>query len=295
MRLWCVVLVVIGLLFAGALIAHGAVGAIWTTLNNCGTPEQDINHYYVGEIVYINGSNFVAGIYDWAITGQPGGASCDPKITVASGTVTITNVSGVWSCEVQYDPGTDPPLLGAECLTCAQFDPTCTLDGTFCFPAYTVQPDDCGEYTVDVGKKNDNYGVVGFPITLTVSGLTDLLITQPKLEQWFGGTYQSLGTLTVAVEARLDYEITAYCTVTPTPVPAFDGDPLRFEYPAGGGTWTVLPEWPGSVDLPGFSGSPNDPSGEEIDYPVQINLLELGDREGGETFTFTIHVVLSEL
>jgi len=159
---------------------------------------------------------------------------------------------------------------------------------------------------VDVGIKAGQLTYTGTidgpsctPVTLdlTVSGLTDLTITQPKLEQWFGETYQSLGTLTVTVAASLDYEITAYYTVTPTPTPAFTGDPLRFEYPAGSGTWTVLPEWPGSVDLLlyGFSGSANTPSGETIHYPVQISLLRLGDREGGETFTFTIHVVLSKL
>ena len=135
------------------------------------------------------------------------------------------------------------------------------------------------------------------PVTLdlTVDGLTDLTITQPKLEQWFGGTHQSLGTLTVTVKASVDYEITAYYTVTPTPTPAFDGDPLRFEYPSV--TWTVLPKWPGSVDLLdyGFNGIANTPSGETFEYPVQIDLLKLGDREGAETFTFTIHVVLSEL
>jgi len=124
---------------------------------------------------------------------------------------------------------------------------------------------------------------------------TTIDFSQPKLEQWFGGTHQSLGTLTVTVKASVDYEITAYYTVTPTPTPAFDGDPLRFEYPSG--TWTVLPKWPGSVDLLdyGFNGIANTPSGETFEYPVQIDLLKLGDREGAETFTFTIHVVLSEL
>lgn len=137
-------------------------------------------------------------------------------------------------------------------------------------------------------------------LDLTVSGLTDLTITQPDLKQWFGGgTCQSLGTLTVTVEASVNYKITACYTVT-TSTPPFDDDPLRFEHPPGGGTWTVLPEWSGpesGVNLLdfGFSGSPNTPGGETVYYPVQIDLKELGDREGGETFTFTIHVVLSEL
>lgn len=190
----------------------------------------------------------------------------------------FTGVSGI-----KWDQGFD---------TETTIDFSVTLDGD-----WEVEPVNVG---IKAGQlvftgKIDGPSCTPVTLDLTVSGLTDLTITQPKLSLWFGGTHQSLGTLTVTVEASLDYETTAYYTVTPTPTPAFDGDPLRFEYPASGGTWTVLPEWPGSVDLPGFSGSPNSPSGETINYPVQINLLKLGDREGGETFTFTIHVVLSEL
>ncbi len=178
------------------------------------------------------------------------------------------------------------------------FDTNLTIDFSVTLVGdWEVEPVDAGiKAGGDIYRGTiDGPSCTPFTLDLTVSGLTDLTITQPKLEQWFGGTCQSLGTLTVTVEASTDYQVTAYYTVTPTPTPAFTGDPLRFEYPASGGTWTVLPEWPGSIPLPGFSGSSNTPSGETIAYPVQINLKNLGDREGGETFTFTIHVVLSEL
>ncbi|MFH1073144.1 MAG: hypothetical protein V1743_06990 [Nanoarchaeota archaeon] len=98
-------------------------GSIWTTKDDCGESQQDVNHYAIGETVWINGANFNADNYPWDITGQPGQASCDPNIVVASGIVTINET------------------------------------GAFCFAAYTVQNDDCGEYKVNVGNKNDNYHV----------------------------------------------------------------------------------------------------------------------------------------
>jgi hypothetical protein len=98
-------------------------GAIWTTRGDCGTLQQDRNHYKAGEEVYINGRNFEPGIYDWTITGQSGHASCDPGTEVAGSTINITSRN------------------------------------SFCFLAYVVKEDDCGEYTTDVGKKNDNYRV----------------------------------------------------------------------------------------------------------------------------------------
>ena len=106
--------------------ASAANGAIWTTTSACGTEGQDINHFAIGEHVFINGNNFDADTsYDWTITGKPGGASSDPGIIVASGN------------EV-----TD----GA---------------GAFCVDAYIVAADDDGEYAVDFGGKGDNYRVDG--------------------------------------------------------------------------------------------------------------------------------------
>lgn len=101
-------------------------GTIWTTNLGCGG-QQDVNHYAHGATVSIQGANFLPNSqHSWQITGQPGQASCDPHQIVASGTV----------------------LADA--------------DGGFCVnPAYTVNFDDCGEYTVDVtdSHKNDNYRV----------------------------------------------------------------------------------------------------------------------------------------
>ena len=100
-------------------------GAIWTTKVDCGDSSQDVNHYAIGDHVFINGDNFddEANPFDWDITGKPGGASCDPNLVVASGQHSVNS------------------------------------DGTFCFDAYTVANDDCGEYHVDFGGKGDNYRV----------------------------------------------------------------------------------------------------------------------------------------
>ncbi len=101
----------------------GNTGSIWTTRDDCGDIKQDVNHYAIGEHIYINGANFDPGDYFWKIKGQPGGASCDPNIIVAMGTFTVDET------------------------------------GSFCFDAYTVQPDDCGEYKVKFANKGDNYRV----------------------------------------------------------------------------------------------------------------------------------------
>ena len=102
---------------------QGGSGSIWTTSTSCGDEEQNSNHFKSGDEIWINGSNFNPGTYDWSIYGNPGGSSCDPGITVASGTVTVD------------------------------------ASRSFCFSAYVVQPDDCGEYRYNVGSKNDNYRV----------------------------------------------------------------------------------------------------------------------------------------
>ncbi len=119
---------VIGLLPVELVAASkgGNSGAIWTTNGDCGDASQDVNHFAIGEVVYINGSNFDPNTsYSWQIKGQPGGASADPNIVVASGTVTTDS------------------------------------NGNFCFAAYTVAADDDGEYSVKVGNKGDNYRVRG--------------------------------------------------------------------------------------------------------------------------------------
>jgi hypothetical protein len=97
-------------------------GKIWTTRNDCGTETQDENHYCYGDSIYINGDGFSPDTYTWSITGLPG--SCDPGIVVASASI----------------------VVGAS--------------GDFCFNAYTVKSDDCGEYHVLFGdNKHDNYQI----------------------------------------------------------------------------------------------------------------------------------------
>ncbi len=110
-------------MLAGFISANGNPGSIWTTNSDCGNESQDVNHYSIGEDVYINGANFNVGTYNWDITGNPGGSSGDPGIIVASGSkATDTN-------------------------------------GAFCFLAYTIESDDWGVYKVDFNGKNDNYHV----------------------------------------------------------------------------------------------------------------------------------------
>lgn len=103
------------------------VTSIWTTDGSCGGEQQDVNHYGIGDAVYINGKTDATEgnyVWDWTITGGAGGSSCDSGAVVASGSAVAVD-----------------------------------SNGTFCFEAYTVADDDCGEYKVDVNKKNDNYRV----------------------------------------------------------------------------------------------------------------------------------------
>jgi hypothetical protein len=101
---------------------NGNPGSIKTTTSAC---TGNANQYAIGEKVYISGSGFCPGTYNWTITGQPGGASCDSNKIVATAT-TLYNVDS---------------------------------SGAFCFEAYTVANDDCGEYKADFNGKNDNYHV----------------------------------------------------------------------------------------------------------------------------------------
>ncbi|MBX4188100.1 MAG: hypothetical protein KW793_03120 [Candidatus Doudnabacteria bacterium] len=105
--------------------AAGNNGAIWSNFGPCGSP-QDVNQYSIGEHVFLNGNNFDSNeSLAWEIKGKPGGASADPNIVVASGTINAD------------------------------------VSGAFCFDAYTVAADDDGEYQVKIGTKGDNYQVDG--------------------------------------------------------------------------------------------------------------------------------------
>lgn len=112
------------LVIASITAVSADAGAIWTTKNDCGDSTQNANQYARGEKLYINAANFEPNtVYNWAITGKPGGASCDPSAVVASSTQS-TNFSGA-----------------------------------ICFEAYTIALDDCGEYGVEYDGKKDNYRV----------------------------------------------------------------------------------------------------------------------------------------
>ena len=131
---------------------------------------------------------------------------------------------------------------------------------------------------------------IPYRLEVEVSGLTSLTVDQPFLAQ--ANRYASLGTLSVTVHATVNYQLKIYYEVSPSPSPAFTGDPLSFEYPTD--TWTTIPAWPLMVPLPGFPGTPTGPAGETHTYPVRVDLAALGDRAAGEVFTFTVHVLISE-
>jgi len=110
-------LVIAGVILTSVNVpVQAASGSIWTTSAPCDKPApQDQNHYNIWDTVHIRGSGFDPNkTYDYKITGNPGESSGDPGKEVASGSVTADN------------------------------------NGDFCVAAYTVQPDDWGEYTVDV-------------------------------------------------------------------------------------------------------------------------------------------------
>jgi hypothetical protein len=120
----------------GIPVQAQASGAIWTTSEPCANPAaQDQNHYAIGQTIFVRADGLNTGeTYTFTFTGNPGGSSGDPKIVVFTGTATADS------------------------------------NGYFCAQGYTVQPDDWGEYTVDLydssGKhiSNDNYRVEGEPV-----------------------------------------------------------------------------------------------------------------------------------
>ena len=58
-------------------VAASTVGTMWTTTNGCGADSQDVNHYAVGDHVYVNYAGFVAGTYTLIIS-QTDGAPPKP-------------------------------------------------------------------------------------------------------------------------------------------------------------------------------------------------------------------------
>jgi hypothetical protein len=119
-----------GLSPAMPTFAQANTGAIWTTNNTCGAP-QNINQYEVGNTIYINGSKFTpAAVLAWDITRVSGGSE---KPTLASGSITVSS------------------------------------GGTFCIAAYQIQASDAGfTYQATVGNvKSDNFRVAAADPTAT--------------------------------------------------------------------------------------------------------------------------------
>ena len=172
----------IGSLIVSQTQAQDNSGAIWTTRNTCGNPDQNVNLYNVGETVYINGAGFDPGTYSWDIVGQPGGASGDPGQAVAAGTVTIGD------------------------------------DGAFCFAAYTIAADDWGTYNVSVGNKGDNYRVNQQPTATFTPTATQTATNTPTPTVTATPTQTPTGTLTPTATPTKTLTPTDP-TQTPTPVP----------------------------------------------------------------------------
>lgn len=80
-----VILALLIISITGMVSARVNSGAIWTTKESCDTP-QDANQYFVGEKVYIHGSNFAPATYNWNIFAVP---EKDPAI--ASGSYNVTS------------------------------------------------------------------------------------------------------------------------------------------------------------------------------------------------------------
>jgi hypothetical protein len=113
---------VLGATPASVSFAQSGSGAIWTTLDTCGDPEQNVNQYQIGDMVYINAANFDQNEFlAWDITRVSG----NPKETIATGSVTADG------------------------------------NGAFCIAAYTIEPTTLtGTYQVTVGDvKSDNFRI----------------------------------------------------------------------------------------------------------------------------------------
>ena len=128
---------------------NGQPGTIWTTNEDCGKINQDVNHYLPGEVVYINGKNFMGGAYNWTITGNPGKSSCDPDKIIATGIKRVDNT------------------------------------GNFCLEAYIVNQDDCGEYKVNFGTKNDNYRIDNIPVVPEFGLIAGMITVMGALGTFF--------------------------------------------------------------------------------------------------------------
>ena len=196
--------------------AQANTGAIWTTSDTCGSP-QNVNLYEVGETIYINGSNFTAGAnLPWDITRVSGGSE---KPTVASGSLTVGS------------------------------------NGAFCIAAYQLQASDAGfTYQATVGDvKSDNFRVAADTPTATftpTSTPTDTPTATATDTPEPTATYTSTATPEDPGDPGDPGDPTATNSPTATPEdPGDPGDPTATPVPP-----TATPSNPGSSPTPSISG-----------------------------------------
>jgi hypothetical protein len=94
-------------------------GSIKTVNGSCGSP-VNLNHYVIGDTVFIQGAGFAEGVHNWSIEGTPGSNTPGP---VTHGTETVDE------------------------------------SGAFCFMAHVIGPLEGGVYKATFGNTGDNYQV----------------------------------------------------------------------------------------------------------------------------------------
>ncbi|MHB1120985.1 MAG: hypothetical protein ACYC11_13100 [Bellilinea sp.] len=183
--------------------------AIWTTRTTCRFPDPvNENHYVTGEMVYIRGNTTDPSTqFAWSITGQPGDASADPGIIVASS---------------EIPPGT---VITTDSI------------GYFCFAAYVIPPGDWGEYKFEVyqvtkpsNAKNDNYQVEEIIPTATDTP-TNTPINTPTNTPTDTPTPTPTNTL---------FQITETLTSTPTNTPIYTPTNTPTDTPTATATNTLF-------------------------------------------------------
>ncbi len=115
--------------------------------------------------------------------------------------------------------------------------------------------------------------------------LKDFTVTQAFIGD---NRYAELGTFKVTVGALVPYEVRACYDVSPEPDPVFSADPMDVAY-----TWVWFtlprcrPDGSSYIVLPCFSGTPGT---ETCTFRARVDLADLGDRETGEVFSFSVIV-----
>ena len=142
-------------------------------------------------------------------------------------------------------------------------------------------------------------------ITVQVSGLKNLTVTQPLIRDWSSsGDFRILigdpsdnTCLTVEVTANVAYNVCICYTYSVSPGAApLDGtvDVLRYQW---NDTWYPILYSTNSdycssmTTLYGFSGSPPNKTNK---YPVDLNLTKLGDRNADDSITFTVRITVTQ-